>query len=110
MTAIVHYYSIHEHKFCSQVAEVAASLNSEDVFILETPSKTWIWKGNVNKKFASSFSLNSLGAGEEDNFFLKMSYRKILIEEDLCLCSKLGQVLQSRLASLALSGKPAQPL
>ena len=28
-----------------QVPEVAASLNSEDVFILETPSNTWIWTG-----------------------------------------------------------------
>jgi gelsolin len=28
-----------------QVAEVAASLNSEDVFILETPKNTWIWTG-----------------------------------------------------------------
>jgi hypothetical protein len=36
--------------FALQVAEVAASLNSEDVFILETPSKTWIWKGNVKTK------------------------------------------------------------
>lgn len=28
-----------------QVAEVAASLNAEDVFVLETPSNTWIWVG-----------------------------------------------------------------
>ena len=31
----------------TQVAEVAASLNSEDVFILETPGNTWIWTGEV---------------------------------------------------------------
>jgi gelsolin len=31
----------------TQVPEVAASLNSEDVFILETPSKTWIWVGQA---------------------------------------------------------------
>jgi len=30
-----------------QVAEVAASLNSDDVFVLETPSKTYIWNGVV---------------------------------------------------------------
>ena len=28
-----------------QVPEVANSLNSEDVFVLETPSNTWIWTG-----------------------------------------------------------------
>ena len=28
-----------------QVGEFAVSLNSDDVFILETPSKTWIWSG-----------------------------------------------------------------
>ena len=31
----------------TQVPEVAASLNSEDVFILETPGNTWIWTGEV---------------------------------------------------------------
>ena len=31
----------------TQVQEVAASLNSEDVFILETPGNTWIWTGEV---------------------------------------------------------------
>ena len=30
-----------------QVEEVAASLNSDDVFILETPSNTWIWTGEA---------------------------------------------------------------
>ena len=33
----------------TQVAEVAASLNSEDVFILETPGNTWIWTGEVSE-------------------------------------------------------------
>lgn len=31
-----------------QVAEVAGSLNSEDVFVLETPSKTFIWTGQAS--------------------------------------------------------------
>lgn len=32
-----------------QVAEVAASLNSDDVFVLETPSKTYQWNGVVSQ-------------------------------------------------------------
>lgn len=37
-----------------QVPEVAASLNSDDVFVLETPSCTYIWNGVVSahKKFS----------------------------------------------------------
>ena len=31
-----------------QVPEEAASLNSEDVFILESPGNTWIWAGQVS--------------------------------------------------------------
>ena len=31
-----------------QVEEVANELNSEDVFILETPSNTWIWTGQAS--------------------------------------------------------------
>jgi hypothetical protein len=31
-----------------QVDEVASSLASEDVFVLETTKKTWIWKGKVS--------------------------------------------------------------
>lgn len=31
-----------------QRPEVAASLNSDDVFVLETPSLTYLWKGSVN--------------------------------------------------------------
>ena len=31
-----------------QRPEVAASLNSDDVFILETPEKTYIWCGKVS--------------------------------------------------------------
>jgi hypothetical protein len=35
--------------FCFlQVDEVASSLASEDVFVLETTKKTWIWKGKVS--------------------------------------------------------------
>ena len=30
-----------------QVAEVAASLNTDDVFVLETPAATYIWNGKV---------------------------------------------------------------
>lgn len=30
-----------------QVTEEAASLNSDDVFILETPAKTFMWIGKV---------------------------------------------------------------
>ena len=30
-----------------QVPEVTASLNSDDVFILETPSATYLWLGRV---------------------------------------------------------------
>lgn len=32
-----------------QVEEVAGSLNSDDVFVLETPSKTYLWIGKVRK-------------------------------------------------------------
>ena len=32
-----------------QVPEVAASLSSNDVFILETPSDTYVWAGAVSK-------------------------------------------------------------
>jgi hypothetical protein len=31
-----------------QVAETASSLNSDDVFVLETPSKTYLWNGVVS--------------------------------------------------------------
>ena len=31
-----------------QIGEFSSSLNSEDVFILETPSKTWIWTGEAS--------------------------------------------------------------
>ena len=31
-----------------QVEEVTASLNSEDVFVLETPAKTFIWTGQAS--------------------------------------------------------------
>ena len=37
-----------------QVAEVAASLNSDDVFVLETPSKTFIWNGVVIRRFLNN--------------------------------------------------------
>lgn len=30
-----------------QVAEEAGSLNSDDVFVLETPGKTYMWIGKV---------------------------------------------------------------
>lgn len=30
-----------------QVAEEAGSLNSDDVFVLETPAKTYLWIGKV---------------------------------------------------------------
>ena len=30
--------------------EAASSLNSEDVFILETPSQTWIWNGEASSE------------------------------------------------------------
>jgi len=30
-----------------QVPEVTASLNSDDVFVLETPSATYLWLGQV---------------------------------------------------------------
>ena len=33
-----------------QVAETASSLNSDDVFVLETPSKTYLWNGVVSLK------------------------------------------------------------
>ena len=39
----------------TQVQEVAASLNSEDVFILETPGNTWIWTGEVIKGCPTEF-------------------------------------------------------
>ncbi|XP_057374251.1 gelsolin, cytoplasmic-like [Daphnia carinata] len=39
-----------------QVAETASSLNSDDVFVLETPSKTYLWNG-----VASSDDEKSLG-------------------------------------------------
>jgi len=31
-----------------QIGEFSSSLNSEDVFILETPSQTWIWTGEAS--------------------------------------------------------------
>ena len=37
-----------------QVAEVAASLNSSDVFVLEVPSQTYIWTGTVSKSIKSN--------------------------------------------------------
>lgn len=32
-----------------QRQEVAASLNSDDVFVLETPAKTYLWTGKVRQ-------------------------------------------------------------
>ncbi len=34
-----------------QVAETASSLNSDDVFVLETPSKTYLWNGVVRLRY-----------------------------------------------------------
>lgn len=36
-----------------QVPEVAASLSSDDVFILETPSTTYLWLGKVTNIFTA---------------------------------------------------------
>ncbi len=38
----------------TQVEEVAAALNSEDVFVLETKGNTWIWTGRVSEKICCS--------------------------------------------------------
>lgn len=40
----------------TQVPEVAASLNSEDVFILETPNNTWIWTGQASNEDEQSIA------------------------------------------------------
>jgi hypothetical protein len=43
------FLSSTNYTFCVlQVDEVASSLASEDVFVLETTKKTWIWKGKVS--------------------------------------------------------------
>jgi hypothetical protein len=49
------------------VAEKASSLNSDDVFVLETPSKTYLWNGVVSlelllltMELASSKTLESI--------------------------------------------------
>merc|ERR1719474_1032376 len=49
----------------TQVEEKASSLDSDDVFILETPGKTWIWSGKEGEEQEEFW--NALGGKAEYN-------------------------------------------
>ena len=40
-----------------QRQEVAASLNSDDVFVLETPAKTYLWLGKVRTEGSTNIRI-----------------------------------------------------